>query len=123
MTIEQVAQVCHEAIRTYCRTLGDTSQDVWEWAPQWQKDSAIGGVMSVLINPEQTPKDQHDKWMQDKIGAGWKQGPVKDAEKKEHPCIMAYELLPEAQKAKDALFIGIVNALREQTIWSKNPAF
>jgi len=42
---------------------------------------------------------------------GWKYGPVKDAEKKEHPCFRPYNLLPRDQKAKDYIFRAIVHAL------------
>ena len=42
---------------------------------------------------------------------GWQFGMVKDAEKKEHPCMVPYSLLPEQQKAKDLLFGTVVRAV------------
>lgn len=44
MDNEQIARVAHEVNRAYCKALGDDSQEVWELAPQWQRDSAIVGV-------------------------------------------------------------------------------
>lgn len=38
-------------------------------------------------------------------------GPVKDAEKKEHPCIVPYDQLPLDQRMKDYIFAGIVHAI------------
>ena len=43
---------------------------------------------------------------------GWKYGPVKDAQKKEHPCFLPYAELPPEQKAKDYLFRAVVHALK-----------
>lgn len=47
-----------------------------------------------------------------KMVAGWKHGVKKDAKKKEHPCMIPYDDLPLDQRVKDALFVGVVKALR-----------
>src|SRR6266487_5292003 len=104
MTAAQIAKVCHEANRAYCETLGDMSQKPWDQAEQWQQDSALSGVIFAITTPEIPVSAQHDAWLADKRAAGWKYGPVKDAEKKEHPCFVPYEELPKEQQAKDALF-------------------
>jgi hypothetical protein len=49
--------------------------------------------------------------MADKEADGWKHGPVKDPEKKEHPCMVPYGQLPAEQRAKDYLFIAVVKAM------------
>lgn len=112
MKVEQIAEICHETNRAYCATIGDHSQAPWGEAPMWQRNSAIRGVMFHLDNPDAKPSNSHDCWLEEKQETGWKYGPVKDAEKKEHPCCVPYEELPAEQKAKDALFIGVVHALR-----------
>lgn len=112
MKVEQIAEVCHETNRAYCVTLGDYSQLPWASAPEWQRASAINGVQFHLNNPDAKPSHSHDEWLKEKQATGWKYGPIKDAEKKEHPCFVPYEELPAEQKAKDALFIGVVHALR-----------
>lgn len=112
MTVEQIAELCHETNRVYCATHGDNSQPQWKDAPEWQKTSAINGVRFHLDNPDAKPSHSHESWLAEKAASGWKYGPVKDPEKKEHPCFVSYDELPAEQKAKDALFIGVVNALR-----------
>jgi RyR domain len=112
MTIEDIAKVCHEANRAYCETLGDTSQPPWEKAPAWQKDSARNGVKFHLSNWGASPSVSHEAWYREKEAAGWKYGPVKDPEKKEHPCFVPYNNLPVTQQAKDLLFSHVVRALR-----------
>jgi len=108
----EVAKVCHEANRAYCQTLGDTPQPPWGAASVWQRDSAIHGVEHAWANPGATPADSHNSWLAEKEAAGWKYGPVKDPEKKEHPCFVPYDELPEEQKRKDALFLAIARALQ-----------
>lgn len=111
MNVEQIAKVCHEVNRAYCQAMGDQSQPDWESAPDWQKQSAAAGVRMHLDKPGATPEDSHIAWLEDKRADGWKYGPVKDAEKKEHPCFLPYAELPVEQKAKDYLFRAVVHQL------------
>jgi len=105
-----IAKICHEANRYYCLSLGDDSQLAWADAPEWQKRSAIEGVIYHVQNPDAQPSDSHDNWMKDKKADGWVYGAVKDEEKKTHPCMVPYHHLPKDQKAKDYIFIGIVKS-------------
>lgn len=113
--VETIARTCHEANRAYCISLGDLSQPSWEQAPDWQKDSARNGVRMHLSKApyEVRPQDSHENWYAEKAANGWKYGPVKDASKKEHPCMVAYEALPDSQKLKDNIFKGIVDSFRD----------
>ncbi len=114
MNIEQIAGIAHETNRIYCESIGDTSQPVWANAPQWQRDSCIHGVEFHLKAHErgETPpaSASHDSWLKEKDRAGWSYGPIKDAEKKQHPCFVPYEELPIEQRMKDYLFSAIVSA-------------
>lgn len=112
MNDEHIAQVCHEANRAYCATLGDMTQTEWESAPDWQRASAIKGVRFHIDNPGSPPSASHDSWLKEKEATGWKFGPVKDPEKKEHPCFVPFDQLPIEQQRKDKLFAAIVEALR-----------
>lgn len=109
--VVQIARVCHEANRAYCTALGDMSQQSWDFAPQWQRDSAIKGVHFCLDNPSAPPSANHESWLEEKRATGWKYGPTKDETIKEHPCFVPYEALPVAQRLKDALFKNICLAL------------
>lgn len=112
MKIEEIAKVCHDANKSYCEAIGDLSQKSWDEAEDWQRESAIKGVEFKLDNPEAGNSAQHEAWLKDKDAEGWVYGPVKDPVKKEHPCMVPYDELPEEQKKKDALFSSIVNALK-----------
>ena len=93
-SVEKVARVCHEVNRAYCASLGDHSQPAWEDAPEWQRESAINGVCFARANPDAGPAASHENWLAEKRSAGWKYGPVKDVEAKEHPCFVPYDELP-----------------------------
>lgn len=110
MKAEEIARVCHEANRAYCTTQGDDSQAPWEDAADWQRSSAVECVEAALADPKQTPALSHEAWLAQKVATGWKYGAVKDAEKKEHPCLLPYDQLPKEQRLKDYLFLAIVRA-------------
>jgi hypothetical protein len=111
LTVEEIAAITHETNRAYCAIIGDHSQPFWADAPNWQRESAIEGVRTIALNPTQTPSANHVAWMAKKLADGWMYGEKKDPEKKLHPCIGPYELLPEEQRIKDSLFLAVVKAL------------
>lgn len=110
--VVNIARVCHEANRAWCIANGDNSQKSWEEAEQWQRDSAIKGVIFRFENPDAGEDSQHNAWMADKVNDGWVYGEVKDAEAKTHPCIVPFHELPLFQQQKDKLFCSIVDALK-----------
>lgn len=112
-TMETIGRVCHEANRAYCVTLGDYSVPPWDAAPDWQKDTVKLGVAFHLNNWEATPERSHESWLAEKARTGWTFGPIKDEEKKEHPCFVPYAALPVEQKMKDYIFSHIVHAYLE----------
>ena len=112
MTIKEIAQVAHELNKAYCESIGDNSQPAWDDAPDWQKSSAVYGVNFHLLNPDASPSASHDSWFEQKEKDGWKYGPVKNPETKEHPCFVPYDQLPAEQKSKDYIFKQVVHSLK-----------
>ena len=110
-TVERAARAAHEANRVLCLALGDTSQPKWENAPDWQKQSAVKGVEMIALNPATTPEQSHEGWLAEKQATGWKYGPVKNPETKEHPCFVPYDQLPAPQRLKDEMFGLVVRAV------------
>lgn len=110
---EKIARVCHQVNKAYCESIGDFSQVDWEDAPKWQRDSAIAGVVFQMKNPDAPASASHDSWLEQKRKDGWKYGKVKNIDKKEHPCFVPYNELPQIQKVKDYLFKGVVKAILE----------
>jgi hypothetical protein len=111
MNTTDIARVAHEVNRAYCQAIGDDSQPSWAEAPDWQRISAISGVAFHLTNPDATPEGSHEKWLEQKRADGWRYGPTKNPETKEHPCFVSYGELPPEQRAKDYLFRAVVHSL------------
>jgi hypothetical protein len=115
INFEQVAIICHEANRAYCATIGDNSQPAWTDAPDWQKKSALDGVAfhlhALYAGQKPSPSASHESWLKQKEADGWKYGPVKDPQKKEHPCFVPYNELPFEQRLKDYIFAAIVESV------------
>jgi len=112
LTYEQIAQACHEANRAYCHAQGDYSQLPWSMVPANIKQSALDGVTFHLAHPDSRPDQSHDNWLKFKEADGWTYGPIKDADKKVHPCMVPYGELPVEQRAKDYIFSALVDTLK-----------
>lgn len=110
-TRERIAEICHNANRAYCASLGNYSQPLWADAPEWQKASAQNGVQFHLSN-ETTPEQSHENWLKQKVDEGWVYGPAKDPVKREHPCMVPYNQLPVEQRAKDYIFKAICDTFK-----------
>ena len=50
---------------------------------------------------EEMSKNVHEVWAQTRISQGWTYGEQRDDAKKHHPCLIAYEDLPEEEKEYD----------------------
>lgn len=111
-----IAKLCHEANREYCKMIGDNSQPSWEDAPEWQKKSAINGVKFHFDNPDAPASASHDSWLKEKQADGWRYAEVKNADKKEHPCFVPYDKLPIQQQLKDYIFRSMVHAFIDSKV-------
>ena len=50
---------------------------------------------------ERMARNVHEVWAQNRIAEGWTCGPVRDDVRKETPCLIPYEELPENEKEYD----------------------
>jgi hypothetical protein len=66
-------------------------------------------ILDFIQDPNRTAEESHQMWMDDRIAAGWRLGPVKDKERKIHPDLVPFELLPEIEQKKD---INHIHSLR-----------
>ena len=55
--------------------------------------------LSSLV--EVLAKNNHDIWAQGRIAEGWSYGEKRDDLRKEHPCLVEYDELPESEKQYD----------------------
>jgi hypothetical protein len=46
-------------------------------------------------------KNAHEVWARERMAQGWRYGHDRDDSRKEHPCLVPYEELPESEKVFD----------------------
>jgi len=63
--------------------------------------SAIELDPTILRLAEMLAKNAHEVWAAERISQGWKYGPARRDDTKEHPCLIPYEELPESEKVYD----------------------
>lgn len=108
--VTKISILCHEVNRLHDHLIASpTPSNTWSMTPENIKASARVGVQSHLADPGKTPEQSHQEWLSYKEAEGWVYGPVKDIEKKEHPCMVPYDQLPADMKTKDYLFKASVS--------------
>lgn len=60
-----------------------------------QLSDELNGLVEAMA------KNVHDVWAQSRMEQGWTYGPERNDALKHHPCLVAYEELPEVEKAYD----------------------
>jgi hypothetical protein len=63
--------------------------------------SGVAVTKDILDLTELLARNTHENWAHQRISDGWRWGPGRDDEKKEHPCLVAYDDLPEQEKEYD----------------------
>jgi len=71
------------------------------YLPQPLDTSHIELSADLVELTELLARNTHDIWAQQRLAQGWKYGAERNDERKEHPCLVAYEELPESEKEYD----------------------
>ena len=72
-----------------------------DYIPTPFDDRSIPIPEELELLQEALAKNVHEVWAAGRLADGWKYGPVRDDDKKEHPCLIPYEDLPEEEKDYD----------------------
>ena len=72
-----------------------------EYQPHPISTTGVELTSEILDLIELLAKNTHDIWAQKREADGWTYGPLRDDAAKEHPCLVAYEMLPESEKEYD----------------------
>ena len=69
-------------------------------------DASIEPLIELLA------RNAHDLWAQERLAQGWTYGPARDDSRKQHPCLVPYEQLPESEKKYDRqVAVGTLKAI------------
>lgn len=73
------------------------------YRPQPIDTSNINLSEDLLSLQEKLAKNAHEEWAQARMNEGWTYGSKRNDEKKEHPCLVSYEDLPDSEKEYDRI--------------------
>ena len=71
------------------------------YTPQPLDTASVELPQELLDLSEEIARNVHDVWSKNRIAEGWTWGPVRNDEKRQTPCLVPYEELPEEEKAYD----------------------
>ncbi|MEK6283709.1 MAG: RyR domain-containing protein [Acidobacteriota bacterium] len=57
-----------------------------------------GGILELT---ELLARNAHEVWARQRLAEGWRYGAERNDARKEHPCLVPYEQLPESEKEYD----------------------
>lgn len=72
-----------------------------QYSPQPIDTSDIQLTPGILDLTEKLAEHAHEIWAQQRIKDGWTYGPERSDERKETPCLIPYEDLPDSEKQYD----------------------
>jgi len=71
------------------------------YTPNPINTSSVQMSSELMALAETLARNVHENWASDRIKQGWKYGAERNDDKKEHPCLIPYEDLPEEEKEYD----------------------
>jgi hypothetical protein len=72
-----------------------------DWEPRPLPTAEVELPSELLDLLEELARHNHDAWARQRLDAGWRYGPRRDDARKEHPGLVPYERLSEAEKDVD----------------------
>jgi tetratricopeptide (TPR) repeat protein len=72
-----------------------------EWKPEPLTTAGVELPLELHAVAEELARHNHDAWAHERLDEGWRYGPARDDGRKQHPCLVPYEQLPESEKAVD----------------------
>ena len=72
-----------------------------QYNPKPLDTSHVELSFDLLKLTELLARNTHDVWAKQRFAEGWKYGVTRNDERKEHPCLVAYEELSESEKGYD----------------------
>ncbi len=82
------------------------------YRPQPIDTSHVMLSADILALTEALARNTHEAWASRRLAEGWTLGPRRDDARKQHPWLVPYEELPEAEKEYDrATAIGAIKAI------------
>ena len=63
--------------------------------------SGVAVTPDIVELTELLARNTHENWAHQRLSDGWRWGPVRDDARREHPCLVPYDDLPEEEREYD----------------------
>lgn len=115
MTARDLGRLMHALRREIALIYGGNVPPAWEdeACTDAMKASSERGALAMLVNPDMTARDEHQRWYNERWEQGWRYGPVRDNERKLHPSMRDFDELPLGERLKDLARIAMAEELRQ----------
>lgn len=74
-----------------------------DYHPEPIETSDVELLPELLVLTERLAENAHDLWARQRLQDGWKYGPRRDDEAKEHPGLVPYAMLSDSEKEYDRI--------------------
>ena len=81
-------------------TFSDSTSNL-DYQPAPIDTSGVTLTKEIEELTELLARNAHDLWAQQRFADGWSYGPHRNDQAKQHPCLVAYEELPDSEKEYD----------------------
>ena len=117
LTARDLGRIMHAMRREIALTFPEENVSV---PPAWDdpacteemKASSERSALAMLVSPDLSAEEEHDRWWAERKAQGWTYGPIRDNAKKKHPSMKPFKELPLGEQLKDLARIAMVKELR-----------
>ena len=115
ITARDLGRIMHAIRREIALMYGGNVPPAWDdpACTEADKASSARGALRMLVNPDMSAEEEHDKWWEERASQGWKYGAVRDNKLKLHPMMKPFAELPLGEKLKDLARVAMVREVRE----------
>lgn len=106
--VDVTARLAHGLLSSYKEFHGQEVDPPYEELSEEKRNGLTNAVKAVLTNPNMTPEQEHNLWMEHMVQEGWQYGDQENSEAKTHPDIRPYGELDKVERYKDVLFVTLV---------------
>jgi len=112
MKVMVIAGAAHALLASVGQLFGEETV-AWEDADESYQQGIIAGVTAYIENPDLTPEQEHQKWLDAKVADGWVFGEEVGSTTKTSPLILPFADLPLEHRAKATVLHATVRALKD----------